>query len=291
MKVEVEQGSGFCFGVENAVVIAENALRGGETVYCLGEIVHNDIEVARLTGLGLRAITYDEFEKLRDCKVLIRAHGEPPSTYAKARENNITIIDATCPIVRSMQEKIRKVAELSRDEKGQIVIYGKEGHAEVIGLMGAAGSRGILVTGKGDLHRIDYTKPVFLFSQTTKSKVQYEVVAEIIRLNIEKVSPDHSSSNLKVHNTICRQVSGREPRLREFAMKHDVIIFVSGRNSSNGRMLFEVCQKVNPRSHFISSPGELNREWFHDSSSAGVCGATSTPRWLIQEVADIVAAI
>ncbi len=289
MKVDIEQGSGFCFGVENAVAIAEDSLREGETVYCLGEIVHNDIEVARLTELGLKTITYGEFEKLRDCKVLIRAHGEPPSTYEKARENNISIIDATCPIVRSMQEKIRKVAELSREEKGQIVIYGKEGHAEVIGLMGAAGPRGILVTGKGDLHRIDYTKPVFLFSQTTKSKVQYEVVAEIIRLNMEKISPDLPAANLKVHNTICRQVSGREPRLRDFARQHDVIIFVSGRNSSNGRMLFEVCLKENPRSHFISTPEELKFEWFAGASSAGVCGATSTPRWLIQKVADIIA--
>lgn len=291
MKVDIEESSGFCFGVKNAVTIAEDVLRDGGTVYCLGEIVHNDIEVARLTSLGLKAITYEEFATLRDNKVLIRAHGEPSSTYEKARENNITIIDATCPIVRSMQEKIRKVAELSRDEKGQIVIYGKEGHAEVIGLMSAAGPGGILVTGKGDLSRIDYTRPVYLFSQTTKSKVQYDVVAEIIRLNMEKVSPDHSSSNLKVHNTICRQVSEREPRLREFASKHDVIIFVSGRNSSNGRMLFEVCLKVNPRSYFISSPDELKRKWFNDSASAGICGATSTPGWLIQEVADIVAAI
>lgn len=288
MKVDVEQGSGFCFGVENAVAIAENALKEGETVYCLGEIVHNDIEVARLTALGMVTITHDEFEKLRDGKVLIRAHGEPPSTYLKAAENNITIIDATCPIVHSMQEKIKKVADLAREEKGQIVIFGKEGHAEVIGLMGAAGPRGILVTGKGDLGRIDYTRPVFLFSQTTKSKVQYEVVAEIIRLNLEKQSKDHPGNTLKVHNTICRQVSGREPRLREFAQQHDVIIFVSGKKSSNGRMLFEVCLKENPRSHFISSPGELNRDWFRDASSAGVCGATSTPRWLIHEVAEIV---
>jgi 4-hydroxy-3-methylbut-2-enyl diphosphate reductase len=190
-----------------------------------------------------------------------------------------------------MQEKIRRVAELSRHEEGQIVIYGKEGHAEVIGLMGAAGPRGILVTGQGDLHRIDYTRPVFLFSQTTKSKVQYEVVAEIIRLNMEKISHEHTAANLKVHNTICRQVSGREPRLRDFAMQHDVIIFVSGRQSSNGRMLFEICLKVNPRSHFIAAPGELNREWFSGASSVGVCGATSTPRWLIQKVADIIAGV
>lgn len=291
MKVDVEPGSGFCFGVQNAVMIAEEALRAGETVYCLGEIVHNDIEVARLTELGLVTITYDEFDALRDCKVLIRAHGEPPSTYTKALENNITIIDATCPIVHSMQEKIRKVAEVSRQEMGQIVIYGKEGHAEVIGLMGAAGPRGILVTGQGDLHRIDYNKPVFLFSQTTKSKVQYEVVAEIIKLNMEKISPEHAVANLKVHNTICRQVSGREPRLRDFAKQHDVIIFVSGKKSSNGRMLFEVCLKVNSRSHFISSPEELNREWLNGASSVGVCGATSTPRWLIQKVADIISEV
>lgn len=288
MKVDIEPGSGFCFGVENAVSIAEESLRGGETVYCLGEIVHNDIEVARLTNLGLQTISYDEFEKLRDCKVLVRAHGEPPSTYAKAGENNITIIDATCPIVRSMQEKIRKVAEVSREEKGQIVIYGKAGHAEVIGLMGAAGPRGILITGKEDLGRIDFTRPVFLFSQTTKSKVQYEVIAEIIRLKMEQVEADHPGNTLKVHNTTCRQVSGREPRLREFSRQHDVIIFVSGRQSSNGRMLFEVCLKENPRSQFISAPEELRKEWFREASSAGICGATSTPRWLIQKVAEIV---
>lgn len=288
MKVNIEQGSGFCFGVENAVRIAEEALREGETVYSLGEIVHNDIEVARLTDLGLRTITYEEFEKLRDCKVLVRAHGEPPSTYEKAKENNITVIDATCPIVRSMQEKIRKVADVSRLEEGQIVIYGKEGHAEVIGLMGAAGPRGILVTGKGDLGRVDFTKPVFLFAQTTKSKIQYEVVAEIIRLNMEKVSAEHPGNTLKVHNTTCRQVSGREPKLREFSRMNDVIVFVSGRKSSNGRMLFDVCHKENPRSHFVASPEEIKSEWFTGASSAGICGATSTPRWLIQKVAEIV---
>lgn len=288
MKVEIEPGSRFCFGVENAVRIAEESLRAGETVYSLGEIVHNDIEVARLTDLGLQTITYEEFETLRDCKVLVRAHGEPPSTYEKAQKNNITIIDATCPIVHSMQEKIRKVADVSRLEEGQIVIYGKEGHAEVIGLMGAAGSRGILVTGKGDLGRIDFTKPVFLFAQTTKSKIQYEVVAEIIRLNMEKVSAGHPGNTLRVHNTTCRQVSGREPKLREFSRKNDVIVFVSGRKSSNGRMLFDVCHKENHRSHFISSPEEIKSEWFTDASSAGICGATSTPRWLIQKVAQIV---
>lgn len=288
MRVEIEPGSGFCFGVENAVRIAEEALQKGEKVYCLGEIVHNDIEVARLKALGLVTITYEEFARLRDCKVLVRAHGEPPSTYELAAKNNITIIDATCPIVHSMQEKIKKVSLVSSHEDGQIVIYGKEGHAEVIGLMGAAGEKGILVTGKQDLGRIDFTKPVWLFAQTTRSKAEYELVAEIIRLNLEKESPEHPGNTLKVYKTICRQVSDREPRLRDFARKNDVIIFVSGKKSSNGRMLFEVCREENSRSYFISSPEEIDTAWFKDAGSVGVCGATSTPKWLIQKVAGTI---
>lgn len=291
MKVEIEPGSGFCFGVENAVRIAEETLRAGEHVYCLGEIVHNDIEVARLKGLGLVTITYDEFAHLHDCKVLVRAHGEPPSTYEKARENNITIIDATCPIVHSMQEKIKKVRLISTEENGQIVIYGKQDHAEVIGLMGAAGEKGILVTGKHDIGKIDFTRPVWLFAQTTRSKAEYELVAEIIRLNLEKAAPENPGNHLKVYKTICRQVSDREPRLRDFARKNDVIIFVSGKKSSNGRMLYEVCLKENSRSYFVSSPGEIDPAWFSDVRTAGVCGATSTPKWLIHEVAEAVSKI
>jgi len=274
--------------VENAVKIAEEALREGEDVFCLGEIVHNDIEVDRLKKLGLVTITYDQFEQLRDCKVLVRAHGEPPSTYEKARENNITIIDATCPIVHSMQEKIKRVQKVSREEDGQIVIFGKEGHAEVIGLLGAAGEKGILVTGRHDIGKINFTRPVWLFAQTTRSKTEYEVVAEIISLKLEQEREKHPGNNLKVHNTICRQVSDREPRLREFSRKHDVILFVSGRKSSNGRMLYDVCKRENWKSYFISSPGEINPEWLKDAQSVGICGATSTPRWLIQEVAGIV---
>ncbi|MBE0680088.1 MAG: 4-hydroxy-3-methylbut-2-enyl diphosphate reductase [Bacteroidales bacterium] len=291
MKVEIEPGSGFCFGVENAVRIAEEALHEGEKVYCLGEIVHNDIEVARLKKMGMVTITYDEFEKLHDCKVLVRAHGEPPSTYEKARQNNISIIDATCPIVHSMQEKIKKVQLASREANGQIVIYGKEGHAEVIGLMGAAGEKGILVTGKEDIGRIDFTRPVWLFAQTTRSKAEYELVAEIIRLNLEKEAGKHPGNDLKVHKTICRQVSDREPRLRTFASNHEVIIFVSGKKSSNGRMLYDVCRKENSRSYFISSPGEIDPEWLRDVRTAGICGATSTPKWLIQKVAEAVGTI
>ncbi len=288
MEVDIEPGSGFCFGVENAVKIAEAALEAGEVVYCLGEIVHNDIEVDRLRKLGLVTITYDQFEQLRDCKVLVRAHGEPPSTYEKARENNITIIDATCPIVHSMQEKIKRVQAVSREENGQIVIYGKEGHAEVIGLLGAAGEKGILITGSHDLGKIDFTRPVWLFAQTTRSRTEYEVVAEIIRLKMEQEQENHPGNILKVHNTICRQVSDREPRLREFSRKHDAILFVSGMKSSNGRMLFDVCKRENENSYFVSSPGEIDSEWFRDAKSVGICGATSTPKWLIHDIAGIV---
>ncbi len=218
----------------------------------------------------------------------MRAHGEPPSTYEKARENNITIIDATCPIVHSMQEKIKKVKLLSIEEHGQIVIYGKEGHAEVIGLMGAAGEKGILVTSKEDIGKIDFTKPVWLFAQTTRSKAEYELVAEIIRLNLENESAENPGNHLKVYKTICRQVSDREPRLRTFARANDVIVFVSGKKSSNGRMLYEVCLKENRRTHFISSPEELDPSWFTNAVSTGVCGATSTPKWLIHKVAEAV---
>ncbi len=288
MEVDIEPGSGFCFGVENAVKIAEEALEAGDDVYCLGEIVHNDIEVDRLKKLGLVTITYEQFEKLRDCKVLVRAHGEPPSTYEKARENNITIIDATCPIVHSMQEKIKRVQKVLKDEDGQIVIFGKEDHAEVIGLLGAAGEKGILVTGRHDIVKIDFTRPVWLFAQTTRSKTEYEVVAEIIRLKLEQERENHPGNNLKVHNTICRQVSDREPRLREFSRKHDVILFVSGRKSSNGRMLYDVCKSENENSFFVSSPEEFDPGWLRDAKSVGICGATSTPEWLIRDVAGIV---
>ena len=288
MKVEIDPGSGFCFGVEKAVRLAEEALLKGEPVFCLGEIVHNDIEVGRLKNMGLVTINYDEFAKLRDCKVLVRAHGEPPSTYDMASENNITIIDATCPIVHSMQEKIKKVAQVSAEEKGQIVIFGKKGHAKVIGLLGAAGPKGILVTGKHDMGMIDFTRPVWLFAQTTRSKDEYELVAEIIRLNLEKHAVDHQGNALTVYNTICNHVWAREPHLREFARKHDVIVFVSGEKSSNGRMLFDVCRAENSRSYFISSPAEIDSEWFNNAENAGVSGATSTPKWLIQKVAEII---
>jgi 4-hydroxy-3-methylbut-2-enyl diphosphate reductase len=288
MKVDIEPGSGFCFGVENAVRIAEEALKQGETVYSLGEIVHNDIEVNRLRELGLISINYDEFEKLRDSKVLIRAHGEPPSTYETARKNNIKIIEATCPIVHTLQQKIKRAVLIESQENGQIVIFGKEGHAEVNGLLGASDGKALLVTDVNDIDKIDLSRPVWLFAQTTKSKHEYELLSEAIRKKQESVRHLYPGIYLKVYNTICRQVSSREPRLRIFARQHDVIVFVSGKKSSNGRMLYEVCLDENKRSFFVSSPDEINARWFRNAKSAGVSGATSTPKWLIHDVAEVI---
>jgi 4-hydroxy-3-methylbut-2-enyl diphosphate reductase len=288
MKVEIEPGSGFCFGVENAIRIAEEELRAGEKVFCLGEIVHNDTEVARLKDLGLITISHEEFAKLKDNKVLIRAHGEPPSTYETARQNNITVIEATCPIVHSLQGKVKQVLVSAREKNGQVVIFGKEDHAEVIGLLGAASEKGVLITGLHDLDKIDFTRPVWLFSQTTKSKAEYALISKTIQERQESMQVENPEPFLKVYNTICGQVSGREPRLKTFSRKNDVIIFVSGKNSSNGHMLFEVCQEENKRSYFISSPEEINPEWFTNAVSVGVCGATSTPRWLIHKVAETI---
>lgn len=284
MKAVIEAGSGFCFGVENAVSLAEETLLAGEKVYCLGEIVHNETEVARLKRLGLVTITYEQFRMMKDCKVLVRAHGEPPSTYETALKNNITVIDATCPIVHTMQQRIKRAAATARNENGQIVIYGKEGHAEVVGLIGAAGGDAILISSLQSIPKIDFTRPVYLFSQTTMSKTDYARLAAIISEEIEKVHPAFPAAALRVSNTICGQVSGREPRLRKFSKEHDVILFVSGKTSSNGRMLYDVCLSENKRTHFISSVTEIDPVWFRDAKSAGICGATSTPRWLIHEV-------
>ncbi len=285
MKAVIELGSGFCFGVENAVSLAEESLCAGEKVYCLGEIVHNETEVARLKRLGLVTINYDQFMQLKNCKVLVRAHGEPPSTYETALKNSITVIDATCPIVHALQQRIKRAAANARDENGQVVIYGKEGHAEVVGLLGAAGGDAILVSSVKDIPKIDCTRPVYLFSQTTMSKTDYGRLADIISEEVEKVHLKFPAAALRVSNTICGQVSGREPRLRKFSKEHDVIIFVSGKTSSNGQMLFEVCLSENKRTHFISSVKEIDPVWFRNAESAGICGATSTPHWLIHEVA------
>jgi len=291
MVAEIDRRSGFCFGVQNAVEIAEKALLKGEKVFSLGPIVHNDMEVERLASMGLVSINHEEFIKLKDCKVLIRAHGEPPETYITAQKNNIYIIEATCPIVKKLQSHIKDTWEKSEENGVQVVIFGKPGHAEVVGLLGQTQNAGILISGPSDLDKIDYTRPVSLFAQTTMSLADYNSIAGMIRQKIiEKGFPDPDKL-LRVNKTICGQVSNREPHLMEFAKKHDVLIFVSGKESSNGKMLYSVCKNVNPETHFISSPDEIRKEWFTGKSSAGICGATSTPKWLIEKIYDSVKAI
>jgi 4-hydroxy-3-methylbut-2-en-1-yl diphosphate reductase len=288
MVVEIDRKSGFCFGVQNAVEIAEEALQKGEKVFSLGPIVHNDKEVERLTSLGLVSINHDQFNDLKNCKVLIRAHGEPPETYLHAEKNNITIIEATCPIVKRLQSKIRVQWEKIKESNGQIVIFGKPGHAEVVGLQGQTNNEGILVSTPEDLNKIDISKPVWLFSQTTMSVRDYKVLAGLIRSKMKEKGIGEPDELLHVHKTICGQVSNREPHLKEFAAKNEVIIFVSGKESSNGKMLYSVCKSVNPETYFVSSPGEINPSWFEGKKSAGICGATSTPKWLIEKVFETV---
>jgi len=289
MKVEIDVNSGFCFGVENAVEIAEQVLDSGEMVYCLGSIVHNDVEVERLRKKGLITITHGEYRNLRNARVLVRAHGEPPSTYEIARTNNIDLIDATCPIVMRLQSRIKRAWIESPDKGGQVVLFGKEGHAEVIGLLGQTANQAILINGEKDIGKIDFSRPVYLFSQTTMSVPEYRRLAEIIRGKItESGQPGDPDDLMRVHNSICGQVSNREPKLRSFCGSHDIVIFVSGKESSNGKMLFEVCRKENLNAYMITSPEELLPEWFSGKKSAGVCGATSTPKWLIDKVAEAI---
>jgi len=291
MVVEIDRQSGFCFGVQNAVEIAEKALLKGEKVFSLGPIVHNDKEVERLSALGLVSIDHDEFRTLRNCKVLIRAHGEPPETYITAENNNITIIEATCPIVKRLQSKIKDTWLNIMETNGQVVIFGKAGHAEVVGLLGQINNKGILVTGPDDIHKIDVTKPVYLFSQTTMSVKEYGKFTDSLRSKMHEAGVPHPDNNLIINKTICGQVSNREPHLKAFAKKHDIVIFVSGRESSNGKMLYSVCRNVNPDTHFVSSPEELDLKWFKGKNSVGICGATSTPKWLIEKIQDIISNI
>ena len=291
MVVEIDRQSGFCFGVQNAVEIAEKALLKGEKVFSLGPIVHNDKEVERLSKLGLVSVDHDEFRNLKNCKVLIRAHGEPPETYVTAYNNSITIIEATCPIVKRLQSKIKDTWHKIKETNGQVVIFGKEGHAEVVGLLGQIENKGILVTGPDDIKKIDVTRPVYLFSQTTMSVKEYGNFTDTLRSKMEEKGVSDTDKNLTIFKTICGQVSNREPHLKAFAKKHDIIIFVSGRESSNGKMLYSVCKAVNPDTHFVSSAEELDMSWFKGKNSVGICGATSTPKWLIERIRDIISNI
>ncbi len=288
MEVEIDKKSGFCFGVRNAVEIAEKALGRGEKVFSLGPIVHNDKEVERLSSLGLVSVNHEQFKKLNNCKVLIRAHGEPPETYRIAKENSITIIEATCPIVKKLQSKITETWEKIKKDNGQIVIFGKPDHAEVVGLLGQTNNEGILISKPADTGKIDYSRPVALFSQTTMEINEFNYIKELIYNNMKKHGVINPNQDLMINNTVCGQVSNRGPNLIAFAKKHDTIIFVSGKESSNGRMLFSVCKSVNPDTHFVSSAEEIEKSWFAGRSSVGICGATSTPKWLIEDIRDYV---
>jgi len=281
MRITIDKNSGFCFGVVYAIELAEQELDAGHALYCLGDIVHNDLEVERLEKKGLQIIDHDTFRSLSDVKVLIRAHGEPPETYRTAIQNNIELIDASCPVVLKLQNRVKGSFDRIGDSEAQIVIYGKPGHAEVNGLMGQTDGRAIVITTEADLDKIDFSKPIHLYSQTTKSTANFERLTQVITERAGAMGNDCVESN----DTICRQVSNREPGLRKFSSEHDVIIFVSGRKSSNGKVLYEVCRSVNPRVHFISSSDELDSAWFEGVTSVGICGATSTPMWLMEDVA------
>jgi len=285
MKITIDQNSGYCFGVEFAIQMAEDEMLGGNELYCLGDIVHNDMEVKRLHEKGLRIIDHDEFKELRDCKVLIRAHGEPPETYALALKNNIELIDASCPVVLKLQNRVKNSYDKMTEDNGQVIIYGKKGHAEVIGLTGQTSGQAIIVTDEADLDKIDYSRPAVFFSQTTKSTDGFYAMKALIEDRFRDKGLLRVEECFESHDSICRQVANREPRMMSFSQANDVIVFVSGKKSSNGKALFSVCLAHNPNSYFIEDSTELDLEWFTDKSTVGICGATSTPMWLMEEVA------
>ena len=279
MYIEIDDQSGFCFGVVKAITKAEESLQAGEKVYSLGDIVHNRVEVQRLEGLGLETISHARFPELKGCTVLIRAHGEPPSTYRMAEEQGIRVIDATCPVVAKLQRLVVKAHQQMKACGGQVVILGKRGHAEVVGLTGQVDSDALVVENLDDLDALDFTRPIYLLSQTTQSLALFESVKQAILARA--VDP----TQVTVHDTICRQVSNRNPHLKAFAARFDVVIFVSGKKSSNWKVLYRSCLEANPRSYNIEDEQELDPAWFEEGHSVGICGATSTPKWLMQRVA------
>ncbi len=284
-KIEIDNGSGFCFGVTTAISKAEEELERTGVLYCLGDIVHNAGEVERLRKKGLITVDHEEFAKLHNVKVLLRAHGEPPSTYETARRNGIEIIDATCPVVLQLQKRIKNAYSNPAEPTGDsakdplILIYGKPGHAEVNGLVGQTEGTAVVIQDMGDLDSLDLDRDIWLYSQTTKSIEGFqEIVAEI--------KSRKKKGSFQWFDTICRQVANRMPRMRDFAAGHDVILFVSGAKSSNGRVLYAQCKEVNPKTYLITDETELDPSWIEGAESIGICGATSTPRWLMQKVAE-----
>lgn len=277
MTVEIDKDSGFCFGVLSAIGKAEDELRRGRELYCLGDIVHNGMECKRLSELGLLTIRHSQFETLHGARVLLRAHGEPPSTYRTAEKNGICIIDATCPVVLKLQKRIREQYEKIGDKRQQIVIYGQKGHAEVLGLVGQTEGTAIVVESPDDISGIDFGRDIFLYSQTTKSADGYAKVIDAFERKM------HSGAVLTHFNTICGQVSHRRENIRLFAASHEVVLFVSGQKSSNGKVLLNECLSVNPRTFSIEGPDDITPEMLRDTDSIGICGATSTPKWLMEQ--------
>lgn len=287
MEVIIEKSSGFCFGVVSAIDLVEKELLTSSSLYCLGEIVHNDMEVERLEKMGLKTISIEDMQELRDTKVMIRAHGEPPSTYDLAKKNNIEIIDATCPIVLKLQKDVHKAYLEAKDNNGQILIFGKKGHAEVIGLVGQCDGNAIVISSKEDLVGVDYTKPIYLFSQTTMSKEKFEIISQTIIQRAKENNPNYINE-LNIKNSICKRVCSRTVDLKEFAKEMDVVLFVSGKKSSNGQYLYNLCKEANPNTYFISEIEEIKKEWLETANKVGITGATSTPMWLMEEISEKV---
>ncbi len=280
IQIEIDEGSGFCFGVTTAIKKAEEELAKGEKLYCLGDIVHNGMECERLRQMGLITINHDEMRQLHNAKVLLRAHGEPPETYELARQNNIEIIDATCPVVLKLQKRIKE--QYDENNEAQIVIFGKKGHAEVLGLVGQTHSNAIVIESSDEVTKLDFSRDIYLYSQTTKSLDEFRRIIDYIQTHI---SPD---ATFQSFDTICRSVANRMPNISQFAAKHDLILFVCGRKSSNGKVLYNECLRMNPNSHLVEDPQEIEPQWLEGIQSVGICGATSTPRWLMEQCRDAI---
>lgn len=281
MEVIIDDNSGFCFGVVRAIGEAESALERVGDVYSLGDIVHNRVEVQRLEQLGLHTVSHEDMKDLSGRTLLIRAHGEPPRTYRMAEELGITIIDATCPVVARLQRRLREAYDKMKEVDGSVVLLGKRGHAEVIGLTGQADDDVIVIENEGDLNNVDFTRPIYFLSQTTQSIALFNKLAEDIKMRTGDVA-------VTIDDTICRRVAGREALLTDFSKSVDVVIFVCGRKSSNGRVLYEVCRSANPRSYNIEESSEIDLSWLEGAERVGICGATSTPRWLMEQVAESI---
>ncbi len=284
MLIEIDSGSGFCNGVTRAIKAAEEELAQAQPLYCLGDIVHNGRECERLHELGLITVDKENLSRVHDTKLLLRAHGEPPSTYIQAAKQNIEIIDATCPVVLHLQKRIKADYDADNLHKKQIVIYGKNGHAEVVGLVGQTEGTAIVIETLEDAQRLDFSKDIQLYSQTTKSLEGFREIVSYIESHMQ------NGAVFNYFDTICRQVANRMPRIREFAEHHDVILFVSGKKSSNGKVLFSECLAVNQRSHMIDSVDEIDFSWFNEAQSVGICGATSTPKWLMEDCRNAIIA-